>query len=82
MFDHKPEPKVKELVDEMQNDIRILAVEMSRGDVNYDHGTIKSLIETAKLLSILEQIRDELRVMNHATRMKRFPASLLNTEEI
>jgi hypothetical protein len=80
--DNKVNPKIKDVVEGLMNDVRVLTPELSKGSINYDHGSIKSHIETALMFGILCEIRDELRALNHYERMRRLPQSMLNPDVI
>jgi hypothetical protein len=80
MIFNEPNPRLKEIAERMKLEAEAQAQSLNSGVMKVDYNAILGLIQTAELLEVLTQIRDELRLANHTERMKLFPNSMLNTK--
>lgn len=73
-----PDPKLMEAASALIAEVMAAAPELSKQGLNLDHGDVMQILVAVSTLRTLREIRDELRVQNHATRMKMNPLSMMN----
>lgn len=74
-----PNPKLLEICEELNNETWKCAQPLQKGPVKPDHNNIRQMLETAMIVTVLREIRDELRFANHEKRMAQFPNSMFST---
>lgn len=79
MQELKPNPKILETAETINHEVWKSAQALNKGPVKLDHNDVRSSIQTAMLLMVLTEIRDELRFSNHEKRMAAFPQSMFST---
>lgn len=76
MQEMKPNPKLMETMEAINHETAVSAQALNKGPVKPDHNDVRSSVQTAMLIEVLSEIRDELRFANHEKRMAAFPNSM------
>lgn len=80
MQEMKPNAKLLEIAERINHETAVSAQELNRGPVKLDHNNVRSSIQTAMLLQVLTEIRDELRFANQEKRLAALPLSMFNQQ--
>lgn len=76
MQEMKPNPKLLEIAEIINHETAVSAQARNKGTVKLDHNDVRSSIQTAMLIAVLNDIRDELRFANQGKRAEAFPKSM------
>lgn len=76
--DKKTPSHIIAFAEKLLADVDAVTPDLRKGNVNYDHYQVKSLLEVAYLHSVLTDILNELRFQNHEERMKSLPHSMFS----
>lgn len=79
MQELKPNPKLLETCEEINHQVSTSWQALNKGGIKLDHNDVHSSVQTAMLLGVLREIRDELRFSNHKERMSALPNSMFST---
>jgi hypothetical protein len=80
MQELKPNQKLIEIADYINQEVWKSAQTLNKGPIKLDHNDVRSSVQTALLLEVLTEIRDELRFSNHEKRMSSLPLSMFNQQ--
>lgn len=78
MQELRPNAKLLEIAEDINNEVWKSAVALNKGPIKLDHNDVRSSVQTAMLLTVLREIRDELRFANHEKRMSAMPNSMFS----
>lgn len=79
MQELKPNPRILEIAEAINNEVWKSAQALNKGPIKLDHNDVRESVQTAMLIQLLTEIRDELIFANHEKRMSSMPKSMFST---
>jgi len=76
MQEMRPNPKLMETMEAINHETAVSAQPLNKGTIKLDHNEVRSSVQTAMLIEVLSEIRDELRFANQEKRMAALPKSM------
>lgn len=79
MQDLKPDPRTYQIVQDMIDEtFRLQSTNLTKGSVKADQRDLQDMVQTAELIMLLKEIRDELRILSAKEKRALFPMSIFN----
>ena len=82
MEEMKPNQQLLEISENINHQVWTSTQALNKGPIKLDHNDVRSSVQTAMMIQLLTDIKNELMFMNQEKRMTAFPKSMFSTGQM